>query len=729
MTVSRVFGKYGPSYPRLGLLSERAARAALERHFARRDFHRATSAFAERTRAELRRRMQAGERSLLLGVGPAGHNSGAALVEVTPEGRVDLICNEEEERYSGIKHCRDFPVNALESVRERLRELGAGPEDLVACTATWDYVQVGAMFVRCSFEEFPGPIFTEPPDDLNFGHVLEAARAPERIGHQLGLGRPLPIIGIRHHDSHAYFSYAVSPFAAGGEPTLIVICDGFGDDAALSIYSAQDGRVTFLSRNDNTLDSLGIVYGTVSATQGGWPPFSSEGRYMGAAAWGNNDRLTNHYYRRLRQLVYLGPDGEFRLNREFSNWHRRALGDPYGPELEDILGPAIPREKMWNPDAVLDVEKVEHADVTRDRVDKAAALQMLFEDGLTHVVDHAIRRTGASRLVLSGGTALNCLANMRLLDRFDEAWYERYLDRPGTRLHLWVPPTPGDAGVPHGSAYALAMQAGARPGRPLKHAFYCGHAPTTQSIQRAIAEEGARSVRVGHVHTPEGLRQVGDLLASLVAADGVVGIFQGPAETGPRALGHRSILANPCNPDTLALINARVKYREAIRPLAPMATLEAARELFELSEGASDDEYNAYRYMVLAAPARPEARERVPAVVHRDGTSRVQIVDAEVDPVSHAFLKAMGRHAGVECAVNTSLNVGSPIVQTPRQAIRALRRAKGMDGILMIGADGAAYMTWLEDQRPPEAKRRLDAWLERHAGAGADEPAEIMVPV
>ncbi len=727
--MSRVFGRYGPSYPRLGLLGERAARSALERHFARNDFHRNGGAYAERARAELRRRMEAGERSLLLGVGPAGHNSGVALVEVAPDGRVDLVCNEEEERYSGIKHCRDFPVNALESVRARLRELGAAPEDVVACLATWDYVQVGAMFVRCSFEEFPGPIFTEPPADLNFGHVLLAAKAPRRIGDQLGLGRPLPVIGVRHHDSHAYFSYAVSPFADSAEPTLILVCDGFGDDAALSLYSAQDGRVAFLSRNDNTLDSLGIVYGTVSATQGGWPPFSSEGRYMGAAAWGNNDRLSNPFYRRLRQLVYLGADGEFRLNREFANWHRRALGDPYGPELEDILGPAIPRERMWNPDAVLDVDRVEHADVTRDRVDKAAALQMVFEDGLTHVVDHAIRRTGASRLVLTGGTALNCLANMRLLERFDEGWYDRYLDRPGTRLHLWVPPTPGDAGAPHGAAYAFAMQAGARPGRPLRHAFYCGHAPTTQAIRRAIAEEGAQAVRIGHVHTQEGARQVGDLLASLVSAGGVVGLYQGPAETGPRALGHRSVLADARDPATLDVINARVKYREAIRPLAPMATLEAAQELFELSDGASDDGCNAYRYMVLAAPARPAARERVPAVVHRDGTSRVQVVDAEVDPVSHAFLKAMGRHAGVECAVNTSLNVGSPIVQTPRQALGALRRAKAMDGVLMIGADGSAFMTWLEEPRPPEAKRRLDAWLDGHRDVAEEEEEDLMVPV
>jgi carbamoyltransferase len=713
--VSRVFGSYGPTYPRLGRLAERAARAVTTPLFRRAHFHRPGDEHARRAGAELRRRTAGGRPSLLLGVGPAGHNSGAALVEVSARGEVDIVCNEEEERYTGEKHCREFPVNALEAVGRRLRSLGAAPDDIVACLATWDYVQVGAMFVRCTFEEFPGPIFTEPPTDLNFGHVLEARGAPRRIGEQLGLERPLPIVGIRHHDSHAYFSYATSPFAQSSEPTLVIVSDGFGDDCSLSIYVSRGGELELLQKNASTLDSLGIVYGTVSATQGGWPPFSSEGRYMGAAAWGDGDRLSNPYYRRLRQLVYFGPDGDLRLNREFSNWQRRALGEPYGPELIDILGEPIPKDRMWNPDAVLTVEDVEHADITRDRVDKAAALQMLFEDGLAHVVEDAIRRTGASRLALTGGTALNCLANMRLLDCFDERWYERNLGADA-RLHLWVPPTPGDAGAPHGACYAFAMQNGARPGAPLTHAFYCGESPSTRSILRAVEEEGVQYATVGEVRTDSGRTEVADLLASLVASDGVVGLYQGRAETGPRALGHRSILANPCNPATLETINTRVKYRERIRPLAPMATLDEARRLFELSDGASDADYNAYNYMVLGARARPEARELVPAVVHRDGTSRVQVVREETDPLAHAFLEAMGRHAGVELAVNTSLNVGSPIVQTPRQAIDALRRAKGMDGVLMIGADGTAVMTWLEESRPPEAAARLDAWLEARAG-------------
>ena len=197
-----------------------------------------------------------------------------------------------------------------------------------------------------------------------------------------------------------------------------------------------------------------------------------------------------------------------------------------------------------------------------------------------------------------------------------------------------------------------------------------------------------------------------------IARDGVVGLFQGRAETGPRALGHRSILANPTNPRTLETINRLVKFREPFRPLAPMLTLEAAHRWFELQEGASDDDYNAYNYMVLTVRARPDSSRRIPAVIHRDGTSRIQIVREDTDPFTHAYLRAMGRRCGVEASVNTSLNVAGPIVQTPQQALEALRRSKAMDGVLLIGAEGDAWLAWHAVAIPPkDGGRRLGEWL------------------
>jgi len=136
-----------------------------------------------------------------------------------------------------------------------------------------------------------------------------------------------------------------------------------------------------------------------------------------------------------------------------------------------------------------------------------------------------------------------------------------------------------------------------------------------------------------------------------------------------------------------------------------MLTRAAAERFFELEEGASDDDYNAYNYMVLTARARPEALEAIPAVIHHDGTGRLQIVRPEVDPFCHEYLLAMGRKVGVEVSVNTSLNVGAPIAHTPEQALATLKRARGMDGLLMIDRDRCATLVWLEDR--PDARKRL----------------------
>ena len=160
------------------------------------------------------------------------------------------------------------------------------------------------------------------------------------------------------------------------------------------------------------------------------------------------------------------------------------------------------------------------------------------------------------------------------------------------------------------------------------------------------------------------------------------------------------------------MLNERVKYREAIRPLAPMMTLEAAKQWFELQDGASDDNYNAYNYMVLTARAKPAARERIPAVIHVDGTGRLQIVRENADALTYAYLKALGRRIGVEVAVNTSFNVAGPIAQTAAQAIETLRRAKGMDAVLLFAEEGPVFAAWHRDVTGVRERARFRRWLE-----------------
>jgi carbamoyltransferase len=353
------------------------------------------------------------------------------------------------------------------------------------------------------------------------------------------------------------------------------------------------------------------------------------------------------------------------------------------------------------------VEDIHHRPDTQERLDKAAATQLVLEDAMIHVVDHLLRLTGTHRLVLTGGVALNAIGNMRLLEHFDEAWFEKNQGRKA-RLHLWVPPVPGDPGVVIGAAWQFAHLAGSKRGAPMTHAFYCGAPPTALDIATALKADDVASERIGDISTPEGRDAIADLMAFMVSQAGVVAIYQGAAETGPRALGHRSILANPCDPAARERLNERVKYRETIRPLAPMATLEAAKQYFELLPGASDADYNAYNYMVLTAHSKPGARDKIPAVIHADGTGRIQIVREADDPLIYAYLKAMGRRVGVEMSVNTSFNVAGPIAQTPQQAIDTLRRSKGLDAVLMVADDGTVHAAWHGGERD---SGRFTGWL------------------
>jgi carbamoyltransferase len=694
--------RVGPRHPRLAKAGYRLTRRLAEAAMARIGFHRINSEFARRTIESVREHLQRGETVYVLGFAASGtHNTGVALIEITQAGGPRIVLNNEEERFSGEKHTTEYPRRSIDAMVEHLRAIGRDVGDIAAIVTTWDYPVLLATLVRTVLEEAPGSLklLQNPPAPaIDRRRMDQMRRTPRLLAKQFGLAKNVPVICMPHHDNHAWFSYAASPFADGTEPVAIAVIDGTGDQGSVTLYVAKDGAMRQLYCNDSVFDSLGAFYSVISSTQGGWTWLSSEGRYMGAAAWGDMNRATNPYYARLRHVLHFGADGEIRLNRAMGNWASDPYENPYHPALIKILGEPLKPEQLWNPDAVLRVEDIHHRPDTKDRLDKAAATQLVFEDALIHIVDHLLRATGADRLVLTGGVALNALANMRLLEHFDEAWFATAQQRK-TRLHLWVPPVPGDPGVPIGAAWLLAQMAGAPRGAPMTHAFYCGTPPLAADIAAALDADDVASQHIGDVTTTEGREAIADLMAWVVSQNGVVALYQGAAETGPRALGHRSILANPCNPDARHTLNERVKYREAIRPLAPMATLEAAKQYFELEPGASDADYNAYNYMVLTAHSKPGAREKIPAVIHADGTGRIQIVRAEADPLTYAYLKALGRRIGVEMSVNTSFNVAGPIAQTPQQAIDTLRRSRGLDVVLLVADDGTVTAAWHGGER------------------------------
>jgi carbamoyltransferase len=716
--VSNNTASIGPRFRRLGAAAFAATYPLARLAGALARLHSPTGAYAQERIVSMRQKLERGETVHILGIGPGGHNAGVGLVEASKTRGIRLIANHEEERFRAVKHFQRYPEMSVQMLVEQLKHLNIEPEQIHAACASWDYPYWTGKAIESVVQELPGSLrllTREASPHMNARCVVDAFAAPRRLGRRLNAnGRRMPVINLRHHDNHAWLSWGVSPFAKHDEPVMVLVLDGAGDDGAISTYVAQRGSLRLLYRNDSIWDSLGMMYGIMSSSQGGWPLLSSEGRYMGASAWGDSNRLSNPYYGQLRELFVLGSNGQVHLNRSLANWQRGGCSAPYTKRLVQMVGEPILPKDMWHPDAVLRVEDIEHAPITIDRVNKAAAVQLVFEDALFHIVQHLIRTTHSTRLVMTGGTALNCVANMRLLEQFDAPWYVRNLGMRDATLHLWVPPVPGDAGVAIGAAYHFACLGGAKPGESLQHAFYCGVPPTKNEIENAIAKTPEIAHRLlGNISTKSERESLADLLAFIVSKDGIVGIVQGAAETGPRALGHRSILANPANPKMLERLNKLVKFREPIRPLAPMATLRAAKKWFNLSPGGGDDEFNAYNYMVLTSRAKSEAYKVIPAVIHYDGTSRVQIVREQVDPFVHAYLRAMGRRIGAEVSVNTSLNVGAPIAQTPVHALETLKRSTGMHAVFMVAESGDVFLAWHDVKRgAKDGGTTLRAWID-----------------
>jgi len=342
--------RIGPKHPRLGAAGFRAARWLGARLLTTAGFHQLGSDYANQRLAVVRERLARGETVYLAGLGPPGtHNSGVALVEVTRAGGPRLIVNNEEERFSGNKHTTEYPRESIDAMVATLRSMGRDIGDIAAWVTTWEYPTLFGTLVRSVLEEAPqGLKLLRNTEAAGFdGRRLEQmTRTPKLLGKQLGLGARVPLICMPHHDNHAWFSFAASPFAEPGEPVAIAVLDGTGDRGSISHYVAENGTMRRLRCNDSVFDSLGAFYSVISSTQGGWTWLSSEGRYMGAAAWGDMNRATNPYYRRLKDVLDFGAAGAIKLNRAMANWQCDPFDHPYTPALIDILGEPLKPEQL-----------------------------------------------------------------------------------------------------------------------------------------------------------------------------------------------------------------------------------------------------------------------------------------------------------------------------------------------------------------------------------------------
>jgi len=531
-----------------------------------------------------------------------GHDSAAVLVV---DGKI--VAGAAEERFSRKKHTGDFPIGAIHYC---LETAGLKPGDIDEISHGFDYSPYKAAFMldSTSAEQYQEVFSREKLLSQVTKHL--PGFSADKLHH------------VNHHLSHAASAY----YTSGWDECLVVILDGMGEAHAVTSYHAHDNKIDKLAEI-SAKDSIGILYSIITLHLG-FDFNSDEYKIMGLAPYGNPARY-RHFFEQAVELLDNGliKIPILRLNNE------RLDRETYGATrryLEEHLIPA----------------RVPDGDTTDDHRDVAAALQECLDKVMLHICGHFGRKTGLRKLAMAGGVALNCTANGRLLQSglFDD---------------IYVQPAAGDDGSALGAALWSASRNGGVKNARMPVPFL-GPEHSQAEIERALADTGNRI----EVTRFPNLEQTCAEAAKLIKAGRVLGWYRGRMEFGPRALGHRSILADPGHPEMRDRINAMVKMREAFRPFAPAVSLEQVQDWFEVPKGLE------LPYMIMTADVRPEHRAALPAITHVNGSARVQTINKKDNAEFHALVQAVGKVTGREMVLNTSFNVkGQPIVNTPREAI------------------------------------------------------------
>jgi len=558
----------------------------------------------------------------ILGLVGATHDSGLALLD---HGLPELII--EEERLNRQKRTMAFPSHALMAAFGAEGE-GLSGVDLI--TTPWDVGRLRRTYLKALVGHFPGSLslIAERSHGPQRNEIILLNRYLRRRLKRIFPGRDIPqIVNVGHHDAHAA-SFFVSPFERAG----VLVMDGFGDDASTSVYTGEGNRIE-RRWHTSIFNSVGMIYSLVTGYLG-FADFSDEGKTMALAAFGDDS-----YVARFRDCIRLDSEGRYTINNEYFSFDTYGQLRPFKNKFFEVFGP--PRARGQEID-------------DRHRA-IAFGLQKVTEDTVLHIVRELTRTTGIRDLCLAGGVALNCVANARILESTDVQ-------------RVWVPPCASDTGAPLGSTLWHYHQTLGHPRRfELEHAFY-GLGYGEEQISSALRKAG-----LVFEHLPE--VELVARVARDLAAGRTVGWFQGRFEMGPRALGNRSILADPRRRDMKDAINAKIKHREPFRPFAPAVLLERASELFQIDQPDP--------FMTVAPQARPGTEQLIPAAIHADGTGRLQTVERRANPRFYAVIKAFEELTGVPVLLNTSFNNQEPMVASPEDAISCYLHTQ-MD-VLVLG--------------------------------------------
>lgn len=581
---------------------------------------------------------------MILGISAYYHDSAAVLVK-----NGDIVAAAQEERFTRKKHDAGFPVNAIRCV---LEAGGCALDDLDS-VAFYDKPLL-------KFERLLETYHAFAPRGLSSFTAAMPVWIKEKLFLRSELRRELavfkrneatdipPILFPEHHLSHAASAFYPSPF----EEAAILTIDGVGEWATTSLCKGEGNAITVL-REMHFPHSLGLLYSAFTAYCG-FKVNSGEYKLMGLAPYGNAEAETTKRYvsQIYDNLIDVREDGSYLLNMDYFDF---------------ATGLTMYNEGRWERLFGLSPRKGEEDAIAQPYMDMALAIQQVTEAVVLKLAATCLHLAGSRNICLAGGVALNCVANGKII-------------ASGMAGNFWAQPASGDAGGALGAALSAHYIHGGNErtvdaaGDSMRGA-YLGPEFSEAEILLMCQKKKAPYRKF------DDFAELARLLAAELAVGKVAGWFQGRMEYGPRALGGRSILGDPRNPEMQKKLNLKIKYREGFRPFAPSVAEERASDLFGLPVASP--------YMLLVAPVRDElrnappagydemgmwdrlyfTRSSIPAVTHIDYSARVQTVSKQTNPRYHALISAFEELSGVPALVNTSFNVrGEPIVCTPEDA-------------------------------------------------------------
>lgn len=537
----------------------------------------------------------------------------------------------EEERYNRIKHWAGLPVQAASAC---LRMAGIDNVGHVAVSR-----DPSAHLLKKIARVATRPSLWGQAANRAFN----SARVREVKNELMTAGVPgiqdARLHFVEHHQSHLASAFFVSPF----EEAAVVSIDGFGDFSSL-MWGVGRGNSIQIRGAVHYPHSLGLLY-TAFTQFLGFPNYGDEYKMMGLSAYGEP-----RFQKEVAQLVRIDGD-QIILDLDYFQHDTKGVEmswDNGSPTLGTVYSERFP--------ALFGTPRVPRSEITQRDRDMAASIQKVLEDCYFALLNYVQRQTGMKAVCLAGGVALNCVANGMIFERTS------FRD-------LYVQPAAHDAGTSIGAALHVQHQVlGAPRCFQMRH-VYCGNAYSDDQIQPVLDAAGVAYEKLDRA---ELVRRT----AAELAAGKIVGWFQGHMEFGPRALGNRSILADPRRSDMKDTLNRRIKYREPFRPFCPSILAERTGEFFETNYSSP--------FMVVAYKIRPEKRPLVPAITHEDGTGRLQTVERDVNPLYWELLSEFDRLTSVPVLINTSFNENEPIVEQPAQALDCFLRTQ-MD-VLAIGS-------------------------------------------